>query len=210
MLPIETLSAFIVASAFLSLAPGPDNIFVLMQSALYGPKSGLAVTVGLCTGLIVHTTAVAIGVAAIFQTSVLAFTVLKMLGAAYLVFLAWQAFKASGVELESQGSEPVSLVSLYRRGILMNITNPKVSIFFLAFLPQFASLGYGDIAPQVFLLGAVFMLTALCIFTAIAFGAGAIGTWFQQSPKASVYLNRIAGAVFVALAVKLINTSNMP
>ena len=88
-MPLESIAAFIVASALLSIAPGPDNIFVLTQSALYGKKSGIFVTLGLCTGLIVHTTAVAFGIAAIFQTSVVAFTILKVLGALYLAYLAW-------------------------------------------------------------------------------------------------------------------------
>ena len=92
MIPIESIMTFVVASALLSIAPGPDNIFVLTQSAVYGKKSGVMVTLGLCSGLIVHTTAVALGIAAIFQTSVVAFTILKVIGALYLLYLAWQTF----------------------------------------------------------------------------------------------------------------------
>jgi threonine/homoserine/homoserine lactone efflux protein len=203
LIPIESLITFVIASALLSFAPGPDNIFVLTQSALYGKKSGVLVTLGLCTGLVVHTTAVAIGVAAIFQTSVIAFTILKIVGAAYLLYLAWQAFKASAESLEGHSSTLRSSWALYCRGIIMNITNPKVSIFFLAFLPQFASPEHGSLAPQIFFLGAVFMITALVIFSGIAMLAGALGTWLHNSPKAQVYLNRIAGTVFTVLALKL-------
>jgi threonine/homoserine/homoserine lactone efflux protein len=206
-MPIESIIAFVIASALLSLAPGPDNIFVLTQSALYGKKSGVLVTLGLCTGLIVHTTAVALGVAAIFHTSVEAFTVLKMAGALYLVYLAWQAFRASASTLEAPRSNLRSSGALYRRGIIMNITNPKVSIFFLAFLPQFASPGHGPIAPQIFLLGGIFIFAALVVFCVIAFLAGALGGWLHNSPKARVYLNRIAGTVFAGLALKLATTS---
>src|SRR5690554_6655222 len=95
MMPVEAIVTFVIASALLGIAPGPDNIFVLTQSALYGKKAGVLVTLGLCTGLIVHTTAVAFGVAVIFQTSAVAFTTLKVIGAIYLLFLAWQAFRAS-------------------------------------------------------------------------------------------------------------------
>jgi len=207
MIPIESIVAFVIASALLSIAPGPDNIFVLTQSALYGKKSGVLVTLGLCTGLIVHTTAVAFGVSAIFQTSIVAFTVLKVAGAMYLAYLAWQAFRASAKSLDALGSNLRSNSALYRRGIIMNITNPKVSIFFLAFLPQFASPEHGPLAPQIFLLGGVFICVALVIFNAIALLAGTLGGWLHNSPKAQVYLNRIAGTVFAGLALKLATAS---
>lgn len=207
MMPIESILAFVVASALLSIAPGPDNIFVLTQSALYGKKSGVLVTLGLCTGLIVHTSAVAFGVAAIIQTSIVAFTVLKVSGALYLAYLAWQAFLASAESIEASGPNLRSNGALYRRGIVMNITNPKVSIFFLAFLPQFASPEHGSLAPQIFLLGGVFICTAMVIFSTIALLAGELGGWLHSSPKAQIYLNRIAGTVFTGLALKLVTAS---
>lgn len=207
MIPLESITVFVIASALLSIAPGPDNIFVLTQSALYGKKSGVLVTLGLCTGLIFHTTAVAFGVAAIFHTSIVAFTVLKVIGALYLAYLAWQAFLASSRSLQSRGSNLRSNGALYFRGIVMNITNPKVSIFFLAFLPQFVSPDHGPLASQIFLLGGVFICVALVIFSAIAVLAGALGAWLHNSPKAQVYLNRIAGAVFAGLALKLVTES---
>jgi threonine/homoserine/homoserine lactone efflux protein len=138
MLPLETLAPFFAASVLLCLAPGPDNIFVLTQSALRGRSAGLAVMLGLCTGLVGHSTAVALGVAVVFQTSALAFSMLKFIGAGYLIYLAWQAFRAPATPIEASGSENLRLGKYYSRGIIMNITNPKVSIFFLAFLPQFA------------------------------------------------------------------------
>ena len=206
-MPIESIAAFVVASALLSVAPGPDNIFVLTQSALYGKRSGVLVTLGLCTGLVVHTTAVALGVAALFQTSVIAFTALKVAGALYLAYLAWQAFRASATSLDVPASNLRSSGALYRRGIFMNITNPKVSIFFLAFLPQFASPEHGPVELQVFLLGGVFILIALVIFCAIALLAGALGGFLHNSPKAQIYMNRVAGTVFAALALKLASSS---
>lgn len=207
MIPFESIVAFVIASSLLSIAPGPDNIFVLTHSALYGKKSGILVTLGLCTGLIVHTTAVAFGVAAIFQTSIVAFTVLKVVGAMYLVYLAWQAFRASAKSLEAAGSNLHSNGTLYLRGIIMNITNPKVSIFFLAFLPQFISSEHGSLASQIFLLGGIFICVALVIFSAITLLADALGGALRKSPKVQVYLNRIAGTVFVGLALKLATAS---
>ena len=207
MMLTESIMAFLLASALLSIAPGPDNIFVLMQSALYGKKAGVLVTLGLCTGLIVHTSAVAFGVAAIFQTSVVAFTVLKLVGAMYLLYLAWQAFQASVHRLDASVPALRSNGALYRRGIIMNITNPKVTIFFLAFLPQFTSPNHGALVPHIFLLGGLFILVSLIIFSTIAFMAGSLGNWLNTSPKAQIYLNRIAGTVFILLALKLVTAS---
>jgi threonine/homoserine/homoserine lactone efflux protein len=202
-MPIDTLLAFIIASAALGFAPGPDNIFVLTQSALYGRNSGILVTLGLCTGLIAHTSAVALGVAALFKTSVVAFTMLKIVGASYLVYLAWQAWRHAAASLEVAASNLSSAGALYRRGIIMNITNPKVSIFFLAFLPQFADPANGPVVQQIFMLGAVFIVVALIIFSSIAITAGALGEWLQRTPRARVYLNRIAAVIFALLALRL-------
>jgi len=207
MISPESLVAFTIASALLALAPGPDNIFVLTQSTLLGWKKGVLITIGLCTGLIFHTFAVAFGVAAIFQASVLAFTILKTVGAAYLLYLAWQAFRASASRLDNKTTNQLSAVKLYRRGIIMNITNPKVSIFFLAFLPQFTSPDNGSVAVQVMMLGLVFILMTLLVFSGVAMAAGSLGSLLNRSPKIQVYMNRIAGTVFGGLAFKLATAS---
>jgi len=201
----DLILTFIVASSLISISPGPDNIFVLTQSALYGRKSGLMVTFGLCTGLILHTLAVAIGVAALFQTSPLAFTTLKIIGATYLLYLAWLSFTASKSELSLSSSTVRSAKELYMRGIFMNVTNPKVSIFFLAFLPQFTTPENGALVIRFFILGAIFIAVALLIFSTIALLSGSIGYWFGHSINGQIYLNRVAGTVFVGLALKLVS-----
>jgi threonine/homoserine/homoserine lactone efflux protein len=203
MITMDTLATFFMASVLLGLAPGPDNIFVLTQSALRGKIAGLLVTLGLCTGLVVHTTAVAFGVAAIFQASALAFTALKLVGAGYLIFLAWQAFRASAEKIPAGRQNGLSHGALYRRGIIMNITNPKVSIFFLAFLPQFADPARGLLTVQMLLLGGVFIVSTILVFGSIALLAGSIGQWLNRSPTTQVVMNRVAGTVFVGLALKL-------
>ena len=207
MLPVESVIAFVFASVLLALAPGPDNIFVLAQSALYGRKAGLFVTLGLSTGLVFHTTAVALGVAVIFQNSALAFNLLKIAGAVYLLYLAWGAFRAPAEDLAEGGVEPASNRALYTRGIIMNITNPKVSLFFLAFLPQFASAETGPLAPQIFQLGALFIVATLIVFGSIALLAGQLGSWLKSSPGVQLGLNRTAGVVFVGLALNLLASS---
>lgn len=203
MIPIETIAMFIAASMALSFAPGPDNIFVLTQSALYGRKAGLIVTLGLCTGLLFHTAAVSLGVAAIFQTSILAFTIVKFMGAAYLVYLAWKAFKAGNTDIKEAAESKIDLSKLYYRGVIMNITNPKVAIFFLAFLPQFTNAAKGSITIQMMMLGGLFIVVALFIFSMISLFAGFLGEWLKESKKAQVIINRIAGTIFIALAFRL-------
>lgn len=203
MIPIETVTIFLAASVALALAPGPDNIFVLTQSALYGRKAGILVTLGLCTGLLVHTAAVSLGVAAIFQTSVLAFNILKIVGAIYLLYLAFQAFRASATKLDEGGKQMLTWRKLYTRGIIMNITNPKVAIFFLAFLPQFANPSLGSITIQMLMFGALFIVSTLLVFGAVAWFAGFLGEWLKRSEKAQIIMNRTAGTVFTGLALRL-------
>ena len=210
MIPIESFAAFFIASILLAIAPGPDNIFVLTQSTIHGRKAGIYVTAGLCTGLIVHTTGVALGIAAVIKTSYMAFTALKIIGAIYLLYLAWQAFLASAKGTPESASKVMNGMQLYRRGIVMNITNPKVSMFFLAFLPQFANPGYGAIAIQIFVLGAVFILATLIVFCSIAVLAGTLGSWLVHSPKAQIIMNRTAGAIFLGLALKLATSEHSP
>jgi len=203
MIDSHTLFLFVLASSLLALAPGPDNIFVLTQSMVKGSKPGIFVTLGLCTGLIVHTSAVALGVAAIFQTSVTAFNILKFIGAGYLLYLAYLSFRASSKSKLKANKDNFTLGKLYKRGIIMNVTNPKVSIFFLAFLPQFTNPQMGNVTLQVFLLGAIFMICAFIVFSAIALMAGKLGDWFNSSPNAENILNKIAGSIFGLLALKL-------
>ena len=204
MLSIETFSAFFLASALLAIAPGPDNVFVLTQSALHGKLSGLVIVFGLCTGLLFHTTAVAFGVAVIFQASTLAFTLLKVIGAGYLVYLAWQIFRASPEQISIQSDQQKSLGTLYRRGIIMNLTNPKVSIFFLAFLPQFADPVRGPISLQMISLGGIFIIATILVFGAIALIGGTLGEWLNRSESAQRIMNWTAGTIFIGLALKLV------
>ena len=203
MLSTETVSAFFIASTLLAIAPGPDNVFVLTQSALQGKLSGLMIVFGLCTGLLVHTGAVAFGVAVIFQASAIAFTLLKLIGAGYLLFLAWHAFRAAPEKINTHGGHKKSLGGLYRRGIIMNVTNPKVSIFFLAFLPQFADPQRGSISLQMIALGGVFILATILVFGSVALIGGALGDWLNRSERAQRIMNWVAGTVFVGLALKL-------
>lgn len=203
MIPLDTTLAFFSVSVLLALAPGPDNVFVLLQSAMRGRAAGMLVVLGLCTGLLVHTTAVALGLAALFAASALAFSVLKFIGAAYLLYLAWQAFRAPATVASGGKAERMSGRQMYARGIIMNITNPKVAIFFLAFLPQFAHPDNGSVVLQMLWLGGVFIVATLLVFGAIAYFSGAFGAVLNRSPRAQRALNRLSALVFVGLALRL-------
>jgi threonine/homoserine/homoserine lactone efflux protein len=204
MIPIEVIFTFFTASLLLALVPGPDNIFVLTQAALHGRMSGMTVTLGLCTGLIVQTLAVALGVAVIFQASAIAFTALKLFGAGYLLYLAWQLFRVSPTRIETARVTRLSYKKLYIRGIIMNVTNPKVSIFFLAFLPQFTDPTRGSVALQTVLLGLIFIFSALLIFGGISLIAGSLGEWLNRSARVQKGMNWLTGIVFIGLALKLV------
>ncbi len=207
MIPIDTLSLFFTAALALALVPGPDNIFVLTQSALYGRHAGLLVTLGLCTGLMVHTTAVVFGVAAIFLASALAFAILKVIGIGYLLYLAWCAFSARPNSVEREGLG-LSGRKLYSRGVVMNITNPKVAIFFIAFLPQFVDPVLGGLSTQMTILGVLFIVATFIVFVGIAWFAGFLGALLRKSLSVQYVTNRIVGIIFVGLAARLLMTTH--
>ncbi len=150
--PLE-LAAFAGAATLLALTPGPDLLFVLSEGMLRGRRAGLIGAVGLCSGLIFHVAAVALGVAALVQSSPAAFAALRYIGAAYLLYLAWKAFAGRHTASSHREGGPVASRGIYRRAVLMNVTNPKVAIFFLAFLPQFTHPERGQVAVQMLTLG---------------------------------------------------------
>ena len=200
----STALAFFAASVLLALVPGPDNLFVLLHAAAHGARAGLLVVLGLCTGLLFHTAAVALGLAALLAASSAAFTLLKAVGAAYLVWLAWLSWRAAAGIAATETPPPLGARKTYLRGVLMNISNPKVALFFLAFLPQFVDPAGGAVALQILQLGGVFMLATLITFGAIALLAGRFGQLLQNSPRAQVRLNRAASVVFASLALRLV------
>ena len=202
ILSLETIVAFVLASVVLSLVPGPDNIFVMTNSALKGWKAGFYITLGLCTGLIGHTILVAIGVSVIFQTSALAFNGLKIVGACYLVYLGWLSLKSKELTIDSNDAESVNR-SYYITGIVMNLTNPKVALFFLVFLPQFINPINGSVTIQIFILGFLFILSALSVFSSIAFLGSFLEGYLKKSSTINKNINKLAALVYFALAINL-------
>ena len=188
---LNTVIYFLTASVLLTLAPGPDNMYLLAKSLASGAKSGVALSGGLASGIVFHTGLVMLGAAALIKASPFAFMTLKFVGAGYLLYLAWQAFHEQG---------DLAYGALYRRGVLMNILNPKVLLFFLAFLPQFVDTGSEQLALQIALLGAVFALQAFVIFAFIAICAGRVRAFISKTRNLNRILGVVQGVVLVAIA----------
>lgn len=199
---LATLLAFLGASVALTIAPGPDNIFVMTQGIARGRKPAIVTALGMCSGVSVHTTAAAFGISAVFYSSAIAFTVVKWAGAAYLLYLAFRTLKErSAIRLSAAAELPAA--ALFRRGFVMNVLNPKVAMFFLAFLPQFVSPATGGVPLQMLLLGFVFMAQAVVIFCLIGYFAGSIGSFILARPRIARYFDWLTAGVFASLGVRL-------
>jgi threonine/homoserine/homoserine lactone efflux protein len=208
MITTAQAAAFLPAAFLLSLAPGPDNLTVLSLGLSRGRSASLGFAMGCAAGCLNHTLLAALGVSALIAASPLAFRVLQYAGAAYLLWLGWQALRSRGASLETkvsrQGTAPEDSFGLYfRRGLIANAINPKVALFFLALLPQFVVAGGAVPGVQTAVLGVLFALTSALVFGAIALAAGRIGEWLQRRPAATRWLDRAAGTLFIALGLRL-------
>ncbi|MEA0552382.1 LysE family translocator [Lysinibacillus irui] len=200
---ISTLFAFLGAAIILTIMPGPDNLFVLAQSITQDKKAGIATSLGLCTGLLVHISAAVLGISAIIYQSTIIFSIVKFAGAAYLLYLAWQSFRAKGDPFSWQQQNVQAYVKLYKKGILMNILNPKVSLFFLALLPQFVHPSQGHVALQMLILGIVFLVQALVLFILFSLFAGKVRNVIIGQPVIAKRLNMIQGILFTFIGIQI-------
>jgi threonine/homoserine/homoserine lactone efflux protein len=194
---------FLCASMALTISPGPDNIFVMTQGITRGRKAAIATALGMCSGISIHTTAAALGISAIFYSSAVAFNMVKYAGAGYLLYLAFKSVRGSGSKVPA-GSENIPVSALFRRGFIMNVLNPKVALFFLAFLPQFVHPAAGRLPLQMILLGIAFMLQAVVIFSLIGWFSGTIGRQLLAKPHIAKYFDLLTAGVFAALGLKLV------
>ncbi len=204
----STFIYFLTASILLTLAPGPDILYLLTKSLADGAKSGIILACGLVSGIVFHTTLVMVGVAALIKSSATALLLLKIFGATYLLFLAFGAFKSAragkqlGIKNEELGIKKSS--ALYKRGVLMNVLNPKVLLFFLAFLPQFVDLSSDGTSLRILFLGVVFAAQALIIFSIVAMFAGRVRNLILRKKNIGQILNLVEALVLALIAVGLI------
>lgn len=203
MIDSSNLLVFVFTSFLLCLSPGPDNIYVLTQGITKGKKAAFITTLGLASGLILHTSAAAFGISMIFKTSEIAFNIVKYFGAIYLLYLAYMIFKhrEEKINLSSQNNI-TNLKKLYFRGFIMNILNPKVSIFFLAFLPQFTTTN-ANIPFQMIILGLIFMFLTIMVFSSIGILGNILSSKILENSKIFKYMNILTSFVLVSLSIKL-------
>jgi threonine/homoserine/homoserine lactone efflux protein len=201
---LESWITFSFASLLLALSPGPDNIFVLTQSIARGAKYGIAVASGLITGCIFHTSVVALGFAVVLRDNEWLLLLIKIFGAIYLLFLAYKVFMSDGAIHLSEGeTKPQSWWKLFRVGITMNLLNPKVTLFFLALLPQFVVADVMEEWIQIYILGGIFMLVSLITFYTIAFLGGTAARFIRSSTWFAPAMKWTQIVVFVGIAVAI-------
>lgn len=197
----ESLITFIIATATLAISPGPDNIFVLTQSIVNGKKHGLATVLGLMTGCIIHTTLVAFGVSKIIKQNENLFFIIKLFGAGYLIYLAYQVYKSDAtITFSTKNIKKTTTFELFKTGFWMNVLNPKVTIFFLSFFPQFLFSTSISNLVQFYILGFLFIVISFIVFSTIAVLAGSISNYLKQHQKTGVYLKWAQIIVFIAIA----------
>lgn len=205
MISFDVLLAFLAASALITVAPGPDNLMVLSVGISRGRSAGIGFGLGCALGCFTHTLWATLGIGAVVLASESTFTTLKMAGAAYLVYIGIMAWRDAGkmalIALDDGSAEP--LRAHVRRGFVANVVNPKVALFFIAFLPQFVDPARGPVWSQMLLLGAVFAAQTVVIFSGLGWSAGNIGERLRRQPKLAVWLDRCAAAIFFGLALHL-------
>lgn len=197
------LLLFLITSVAITVAPGPDNLQVLARGMAQGRRAGLAAALGFSTGCLFHTVVAAVGLAAVLRSSPLAFQAIKYVGAAYLIWIGIQSLRARGGLARTGEIADVPLGRVFRQSVLANLLNPKVTLFFLVFLPQFVRADAPHAGWQMLLLGVVFMLQTAVVFSLFGWCAGWLGGWLRRRPAAGRWLDRVAGAIFVGLGIRV-------
>ncbi len=196
---------FFSAALALNLAPGPDLMYVLSRTVAQGTRVGLASAAGVSTGALVHVAAASLGLSAILATSALAFAVVKYVGACYLLYLGIQALRSPGTQfIGHEGrNKTVHPWQAFRQGIFVDVLNPKVAIFFMAFLPQFVRPGHGAVSLQLMILGLLVIVIAIVVDSSFVLAAARTTRYFRHHPKASLWLDRLLGSIFIGLGIRL-------
>ena len=199
----STLLPFLAAALALNLTPGADMTYVIARSATQGRTAGIAASFGIAAGSLCHSLLAAFGVAALVAHSDTAFLAIKIAGAGYLLYLAWKAIRASAQAVTLQALPPVKTSRVFLEGALTNLLNPKVALFILAFLPQFADPAKGSVALQILVLGLIFNIGGTTVNCVVAISTGAAASMLRGSERFSRWLNRFTALVFVGLALRL-------
>lgn len=198
----HALALFMLAALALNITPGPDMLYVAARGAGEGRAAGIASALGIGAGTLVHIAAVALGLSALLAAVPVAYTVVRIAGGAYLVYLGVRALR-SRAALGVATLEPAPLGAVFRQGVVTNVLNPKVALFFLAFLPQFVDPARGSAARQIVVLGLLFDTSGTLVNLAVALGASGAAARLRRAGRASTVLHRLTGGVFIALGLRL-------
>jgi threonine/homoserine/homoserine lactone efflux protein len=202
-LDTTSFALFFVASWALIVTPGPDMLYVITRGIAQGRRAGLHSAFGVTLGIFVHTLLAALGLAALLQTSAIAFLVIKYIGAAYLIYLGIQSFRDKGGFANGDSQNAIAAQAILWQGFISNVTNPKVAIFFLAFLPQFVHPERGSFFLQMLTLGLLFALFGIAFLSVVGYFAGQIGSWCSKKPKLVNRFRWLTGGVLIGLGVRL-------
>ena len=203
MIDPAKFALFIGVSWALIISPGPDMIYVITRGMAHGRKAGMLSAIGVVCGIFVHTTAAAFGLTLILQTSALAFLFVKFVGAAYLVYLGVRAWRDKNT-FHLQATTPLATSSvLFWQGVLSNVLNPKIAVFFLAFLPQFVDKGSSQVTWQMITLGMTFACFGLVFLLVVGYSSGTIGKWLADRPQRAQLFQRLAGGILIGLGIRL-------
>ncbi|MES1220073.1 MAG: LysE family translocator [Bacteroidota bacterium] len=201
---IHNFWLFAFASLMLNITPGNDMLLVIARSTGQGVKAGIVSSLGVMVGCMVHIVAAVIGLSAIIAQSALAFDIIKYIGAAYLIYLGVRSLLSKKRSLEINSDiQKLSYKKLFWQGIITNVLNPKVALFFLAFLPQFVNMRSGDTQWQILFLGTWFDISGTIVNILVAVLFGKIGSWLISSPRFVQWQERITGAILIGLGIKV-------
>lgn len=203
MIPLTVLPLFLLASWALNIAPGPDMLYVIARSASQGRYAGLVSALGIAVGSLIQTALVALGLASILAAVPLAYDLVKFVGAGYLIYLGIRAILTRHHSLIAPSIKPVSLWRIFAQGVATNLLNPKVALFFLAFLPQFTSPDYGSVPLQIIILGSIFNVSGTVVNIVVSLCASLLGNWLKSHTRTSNIMNLLTGGIFIGLGVRL-------
>ncbi len=201
---------FFTAAVLLNLSPGPDMAFILGQTAKRGVQSGFSAMFGIWTGAFIHVIFAALGLSAILATSAVAFSAVKWIGAAYLIWLGIQALRSKGANISVSGQvSQKGLMKIFKQGVLVAVLNPKVAVFFIAFLPQFVEAGAGPVSSQLFLHGSLIIVVAAFVEPPLILIGGKLTGYLSNNTKVSCWMDRGIGTLLVGLGIKLATSDRL-
>lgn len=201
MISMETLALFCAAAFALIITPGPNQIYIIARSTSQGRRTGFLSVLGVESGTLVHVVAASLGLSALLASSALAFSLVKYAGAAYLIYLGIRTWRSHADTSEQTAPEPASGARVFAQGMLTNVLNPKVALFFLAFLPQFVNVSRGHVAEQMLILGIVFTVMGLGVDLVVALLASSAGDWLRRKPGARRMQKWVTGGVYISLGL---------